>query len=96
MSGLHSQRGLSGVSFATRVRTEISAISLEACWRSDEHAPVRDMNGIGHHDPHMPVDTGPAVPTAVRLRGVVHPHCEHVRSREVQAGVRSKRKLVYP
>jgi hypothetical protein len=60
-------------SFAARLRTETLAARLEASG-VDEHAPVSHMHGICHHHSHMPIDPRPAVPAAVRLRGVVHAH----------------------
>ena len=42
------------------------------------------MHGVRYDDSHVPVDTRPAVPAAVRLGGVVDAHRQNVRSREVE------------
>jgi len=50
----------------------------------DEDSPMRHMRGIGHDYSHMPIDARPAVPPAVRLRGIVHAYCQDVAPRKVQ------------
>ncbi len=41
-------------------------------WSGNERAPLGNVNWIGSDEPHVPVDAGSGVPTAVRLQRVVY------------------------